>query len=251
VYRFNKVVLVSLGCLPCTMAMAQPASAPTVDESKLPEWVKRQASSPYKVIIENSAVKLSTKRPAAAAAAAPKVEEARTDTSKTPVAKPAHPTSPAVAATPPSTAAVLPPVASAKPGGTGRPDTTPAGNVAPDGTARTPSDTRSAATPEQIATTNPAPREPEPAAAPEEAELKVIARVEPDIPQRVQTNMRGTAQVVVAFTVNPDGSVSNPVVTSSSNSALNRYTVTAVKAWRFEPIPMARDHMVSFTFTTE
>ena len=45
-------VLMSSGALP--QAAATP---PVIDESKLPEWVKRQARSPYKVIIESSAAR--------------------------------------------------------------------------------------------------------------------------------------------------------------------------------------------------
>ena len=53
-----------LGALVSGVALAQGAAAlPEVDESKLPEWVKRQARSPYKVIIDSSTVRA---RPAAA-----------------------------------------------------------------------------------------------------------------------------------------------------------------------------------------
>ena len=102
----HRWLVCTVGVLMSTGALAQAAAAPpTVDESKLPEWVKRQARSPYKVIIESSVAKTRTPvaGPGSAAASVPKEDSAAR------LAKKAAPTAVAVAAAPLAT----PPTASA------------------------------------------------------------------------------------------------------------------------------------------
>jgi len=40
----------------------------------------------------------------------------------------------------------------------------------------------------------------------------------------------------VLFEIQPDGSVSDANVVSSTNRSLNRATVDAVKGWKFQPV---------------
>jgi TonB family protein len=44
----------------------------------------------------------------------------------------------------------------------------------------------------------------------------------------------GTVRVL--FEIQPDGTVSDAKVVSSTNRSLNRPTIDAVKAWKFEPV---------------
>jgi len=237
--------LCGLGALWSCAALAQAAaSQPEVDESKIPEWVKRQARSPYKVIIDSTAVKakpapakedtsaktLAKKPPPKAAVPAPaegadKSPALAAAPSAAPTSNAARPATgePALGNTAtsvvaPATAAPLPPTATA-----------PANNAAP----REP-DTRTARL---------APAEP-PA-------LTLVKRVEPTLTADLLDGRLNTAKVVVAFTVNPNGEVSNLSVASTTDPRLNRSVLRAVQGWRYAPIPEPREHMVSFAFSTE
>ena len=226
VFRWS---LCGLGALWSCAALAQTAaSQPEVDESKIPEWVKRQARSPYKVIIDSNSVK--AKPAPAKEEAAPKVAV------KKPVAKTTAPAAPETDKNSPVAATLAPASANA--------------NVA----RPTASDTGSA--PAQTAET-PSPAAPEPAtlstrATPvEPAPLTLLKRVEPVLSADVLDSRLNTAKVVVAFTVTANGEVANLSIASTSDSRLNRSVLRAVQAWRYAPIPEPREHRVSFAFTTE
>ena len=264
----------AVGVLMSTGALAQAvATRPTVDESKLPEWVKRQARSPYKVIIESSAARART--PIAASGAAtlsgPKedgtarlAKKATVAAASAPVATPA-----AAKADEPATAAPLPTatpevkapsgespdVAAAPMSRVNLPDLSPTSaaptSAAPTAPAALQLATATAATataavaaspPLAIATLPPPPPEPSP--------LTLLNRVEPEFPPDLVNDRLNQADVVVSFTVKADGEVVNLAVASSSDPRLNRSVLRAVRAWRYAPIDAPREHSVRFAFKT-
>ena len=267
----------TVGVLMSTGALAQAAATPpTVDESKLPEWVKRQARSPYKVIIESSAAKARTPvaGPGSAAASVPKEDSAaRLAKKATPAAATAPvaavPTPPAEKADAPATGGAAPSVApmatpeAVTPGNELRaaaaappitanpanlPDTSPLTSIPADpatlqlATATaTSSATAAAAKPAIAAATLP---------APELSPLTLLNRVEPEFPSDLVNDRLNQANVVVSFTVKADGEVVNASVASSSDPRLNRSVLRAVRAWRYAPIDAPREHSVRFAFTT-
>lgn len=64
------------------------------------------------------------------------------------------------------------------------------------------------------------------------------------MPRRLLDRVRGDIEVVVTFTVHPDGSVVNAAVQSSTNRLVNPAVLEAVAQWRYAPIPAAREHAV-------
>lgn len=81
----------------------------------------------------------------------------------------------------------------------------------------------------------------------EDDELTILSQTQPDIPREVR-NMLGTAKVAVAFTVQPDGSVQEASVISSTHRRLNRPTLEAVGQWKFAPVRTARNVRVELEF---
>ena len=227
--------LCGLGALSSCAALAQvAASQPEVDESKIPEWVKRQARSPYKVIIESNAVKA---KPAPAAAPAKDDASAKAAAKKPPV-KTATPAAPG--ADKPA-----PPLASNTAGST---STRPLASTAPaePTEALQPPVSESVALPAATAAALPSR-----AVLTEAAPLTLVKRVEPTLTADLLDGRLATAKVVVAFTVTTSGEVANLTVASTSDPRLNRSVMRAVQAWRYAPIPEPREHMVSFAFSTE
>ena len=228
-------------------ALAQvSAQQPEVDESKIPEWVKRQARSPYKVIIESNAVKA---KPAAPPPAPPK-DDAKVVAKKSPAKAAAPVASESAGKSPPLDAAAA---------SNGRSARSAAAEQAP-GNPATPAEAPAAATPAFPAAAlpvndTPAPQ-PETRAArleptAEPPPLTLVKRVEPALTADLLDGRLATAKVVVAFTVTTNGEVSNLAVASTSDPRLNRSVLRAVQAWRYAPIPEPREHMVSFAFRTE
>ena len=262
-------VLMSSGALP--QAAATP---PVVDESKLPEWVKRQARSPYKVIIESSAAR--TRAPVAGpgsgSAGVPKevsaarlAKKAMAAAAATPVATPAtaQADEPAAAAAPPAaTPEVMTPgselgdTAAAPPSPANMlilaspPDTSAAASIQTDSALRqlatvAPTAAAAAATAKTplVAATLPVP-------PPEPSPLTLLNRVEPAFPPDLVNDRLNQADVLVSFTVKADGEVVNVSVASTSDPRLNRSVLRAVRAWRYAPIDAPREHSVRFAFTT-
>ncbi len=257
----------SLGAFACGLALAQTAATPSaaatppeVDESKIPEWVKRQARSPYKVIIESNAV-----RGRAAAAAAAREEgngkQAQKKTATAAVQAPAPAPAPAAVeprveaavartAEPPSRAnsvAAVPqaaePVIETAAALVSKPAVTPLPNAS--AAAQQPA-AQGQAEPEpalRVATASAATAGPMP--------LTLLLRVEPAIPSELIDSKLNSAKVVVTFTVNADGEVVNPSVASTSDPRLNRSVLRAVRDWRYAPIETAREHSIRFEFSMQ
>jgi TonB family protein len=209
-----------LGMLLSGAALAQTVQ-PEVDESKLPEWVKRQARSPYKVIIESDLVR--TKPAARKVEQTPKTV-ANNPTTSAPAAA-AKPASASTAFGPASAVSVSPAVAATQQPAAAEP--------APEASRV---ETAGLAVPS-------APRELTP--------LILVNRVEPAVSTDLIDSRLNTARVVLAFTVNTSGEVSNLSVVSTTDTRLNRSVLRAVQAWRYAQIPEPREHMVSFAFTSD
>ena len=227
--------LCGLGALWSCALWAQAATPqPEVDESKIPEWVKRQARSPYRVIIDSNTVKA---RPAT-----PKDDAGTRAVAKKPPFKTGAPAAAeADKASPPlinntsaaSTATVQPLAAPAAPVETATvqaPQPSVATAVAP----------VAAAAPLSA-----------PVAAAEPPPLTLLKRIEPVLSPDLLDSRLNTAKVVAAFTVTASGEVSNLSIASTTDPRLNRAILRALQAWRYAPIPEPREHMVSFAFATE
>lgn len=79
--------------------------------------------------------------------------------------------------------------------------------------------------------------------------LVLIHRVEPEYPRRaIQQRLNGS--VTVAFTVEPDGSVSDPVVTKAEphRGIFDDAAMRAVLKWKFKPIPASQQTSVTLVF---
>lgn len=235
--------LCGLGALSSCALWAQVATPqPEVDESKIPEWVKRQARSPYRVIIDSNPVKA---RPAAAKDDAGTKAAAKKPPLKTAAA--AAPEADKGALAPAATAITLAPASVA----TAAPSVAPAAAV----------ETATVPAPQQLASERVVDVAPAPAATPatlaariapeEPPPLTLLKRIEPLLSPDLLDSRLNTAKVVAAFTVTASGEVSNLSIASTTDSRLNRAVLRALQAWRYAPIPEAREHMVSFAFATE
>lgn len=90
--------------------------------------------------------------------------------------------------------------------------------------------------------TAPAAAEPE-----EDMPLRLITKVEPNIPRHLRKSLSsGTAQV--KFTVEPDGRVSQASTMTASNIRFANIAVEAIKQWRFAPIKRAQEAAVEVNF---
>ena len=194
---------------------------PEVDESKIPEWVKRQARSPYKVIIDSNTVK--------AKPAAPKEDAGTKAAAKKPPLKTAPPLTSNTATSTTLTAQPLESPAAAVETAA-EPQLSVESTVAPAAAA--------VALQAQAAAAEPPP-------------LTLLRRVEPALSSDLLNSRLNSAKVVVAFTVTASGEVSNLSIASTTDSRLNRAVLRALQAWRYAPIPEPREHMVSFVFATE
>ena len=83
-----------------------------------------------------------------------------------------------------------------------------------------------------------------PSPKPQALPLKLAQLVEPSLPNSLMRRLRSDVEVVVGFTVNADGSVSDVAIRSSPMKALDASIVEAVSQWRYEPIREARAHAV-------
>lgn len=76
------------------------------------------------------------------------------------------------------------------------------------------------------------------------APLKLLRTVEPDVPARLLRRTNTRLQAVVSFTVSADGTVRDVLVRSSTNAELDAPVMDAVRQWRYEPTPVAREQTV-------
>lgn len=194
------------------------ASAPTVDPM---ERAQRQADNVMRWI------KVHSDKPRAATAAAP--------------AKPNEPAPPVAAKAPAPTKPIT--VAAAAPAPTAEP--AKAVVAAPPEPAAPVVAPLPVAPPAALAK---APAPPPPVEEEEETQLKALTQAQPVIPRNVLASLTA-GKVMVKFTVEANGTVSNAEVLSSSSRQLNKPTLTAISSWRFEPIKTPRVAQVEFDFT--
>ena len=64
----------------------------------------------------------------------------------------------------------------------------------------------------------------------------------------MRTHLKANNEVVVAFKVQPDGSVNDLDIRSSSSRVLDAAVLDAVRQWRYGPVPAAREHSVQLVF---
>ncbi len=229
---------------------ASGASGATGEDKNIPDWVKKQADNPIKWIIQQdpkTKAKPAADERAAAAAAAKKAAAAAAKKAKaeeTPVVNTRNATPAATANTSSaaSTAAVV--------------NTTPqAASTVAAPVTNAPTTPTPAPVPEPIATPAVAALSPEP--EPKEppkpllAELIPISQPQPNLPREFLLGGSRAGRVVVNFTVNPDGSVSDAVIGESSDRLLNRAVLSAVKQWIYKPIPQAQPNSAVIAFQLE
>ena len=262
----HRWLVCAVGVLMSSGALAKAAATPpTIDESQLPEWVKRQARSPYKVIIKSSAAR--ARAPFAGSAsgsvAVPKEDSGARLAKKATAAAAAAPM-----ATPPTAKADEPATAAAEPAATPG-AVTPGGELRDIAASRpspldlpdhpsTAASIQAASASLQLAITTPTAAAEKtalaaatlPAPPPEPSPLTLLNRVEPAFPPDLVNDRLNQADVLVSFTVKADGEMVNVSVASTSDPRLNRSVLRAVRAWRYAPIDAPREHSVRFAFTT-
>jgi hypothetical protein len=89
------------------------------------------------------------------------------------------------------------------------------------------------------------------APTPEPARPTLITRVDPDPPARLLTEFGASTVITADLTIKPDGSVSQVVIVTPNMRSLGRYVVTALRQWRFAPLPSERVWRVEVVFRTE
>lgn len=220
----NWLALVAIAGLPQSV-LAQTAPAGTASSAAnapvISDHVKRQAESPFRWILINSApakpaAEAKPSKPRSAEAAVPSapanaaLNAARSSESSAALNAEANAAKPVAAAAP---AAVASPVPAVVP---------PPAVVA-----------------EPVAV---AKREELP---PPVAELPLVVRSQepPDLPSKILRDLRAES-VKVLFTVLPDGSTANASIAASTNRRMNDYVIEAVSRWKYAPIPQARSHAV-------
>lgn len=84
----------------------------------------------------------------------------------------------------------------------------------------------------------------------EEVVVKPIEQPKPEFPEDVMAQL-GSGKVKLRFMVQPDGSVAEAEVLSTSHRRLNRAALDAIAKWRFKPIKVARPAQVELGFSLE
>jgi TonB family protein len=91
------------------------------------------------------------------------------------------------------------------------------------------------------------------AAAPvveEEEELQLVTQVQPEFPRGMQSTAE-SGKVTVAFTVQPNGTVTDTSVVSASHRRFGKPARDAVAQWRFAPIKAPRAVQVEIAFSLQ
>ena len=81
----------------------------------------------------------------------------------------------------------------------------------------------------------------------EEVALRLIQKVDPDIPRQLVSNIRN-GSVMVRFQVKPDGSTTKVETLGNPNKRLASSAIAAVQQWKFAPIPKQREATVEIGF---
>jgi TonB family protein len=215
-----------------TVWAQQPAAGAAEPDPNAPsERAKRQADNPYKWIMILDDKPRPKKDDGKEKRGTPAAGPAR-DSAGTAVTSPNPATARAAerTVTPASAAATAPP-------------TTPALR------STTPGQVESAAVP-QVAAPEPALAAASPKLVEEELEepLKPLKQVQPEMTRQILSANLAKGSVRVKYTVNTDGSVSNPEVVTSTNRVLNGPVLAALGKWQYEPIKKARETQAEIVF---
>ena len=214
------------------LALLLPLTAAVAQEAAPMARAERDASNPLRMIIEASKIKTARSR-------AVEPERVQRVVLKAPATTASAP-APAPVATA-STALSSPATTSAAPVALAAADPAP---TPPQEAAPTPPPAVPAPVSEEKIPPPEARPEPAPTPAAEPAPLSLARMIEPVTPRPLIGKLRGDVEVVVAFTVNTDGSISGATVKSSSYRQMDASVLDAVQQWRYEPIPAPRAHMV-------
>lgn len=93
--------------------------------------------------------------------------------------------------------------------------------------------------------------EPPPPPAEDELPLKLLSKVNPEIPRQLRGQSLHNGFAQVQFTVQPDGKVGQVQVIKASHARLGSAAVEAVRQWRFAPIPKPREAGVEIAFNSD
>jgi TonB family protein len=184
----------------CTANAQTSAPASNAIDQAPSEAARRAALSPYLFILQNASA---------------------------PVRKPA----PAAAAPAPAPA----PVAEKKPAAPPAVQQAAAQRVAPSAPKSPVAETAASAASAEAAIASLSRQPTEPAPPPPHLEIIPVRTDEPRLPAALMRE-RPAGVVKVHFDIEPDGSVGEVKVTSSTNRTLNRPSIDAVQKWKFEPV---------------
>ena len=81
----------------------------------------------------------------------------------------------------------------------------------------------------------------------EEVALRLLQKVDPDIPRQLANNIR-SGSVMVRFQVKPDGTTTKVETLGNANKRLASSAIAAVQQWKFAPIPKQREATVEIGF---
>jgi protein TonB len=83
-------------------------------------------------------------------------------------------------------------------------------------------------------------------------DIVLVERVEPKFPTQAVREGIAQGSVTIKFTVETDGSVSNPTVTDAKprRGIFDDAALRAVARWKFKPLPAARDTSVTVDFNS-
>jgi len=109
--------------------------------------------------------------------------------------------------------------------------------------------TSSVIAPAISAVASPAPTTPVPVAAAALIQPKLLTMVEPDIPARVLVDGPRVSEIFADLTLRPDGTVASVALLPGAPRAWQRFVVSALERWRFEPLPATRVHRVQLVFS--
>lgn len=127
----------------------------------------------------------------------------------------------------------------------------PLPDAAPVSTASTePVATALAASPAPSSATPVATAASAPAVEEEDDELQLVEQVQPQFPRGLQ-GAAESGKVTVAFTVQPDGRVTDTSVVTASHRRFGKPARDAVAQWRFAPIKEARSVQVEIAFNQQ
>ena len=78
---------------------------------------------------------------------------------------------------------------------------------------------------------------------------KLVTMLEPEIPPRLLIEGPRVTEIVADLSLRADGTVASVALLPGVPRAWQRYVVSALERWRFEPLPAARLHRVQLVFS--